>query len=70
MLSFPAAIKVYLCTVACDLRRYADSRTMPNRFAERQVGRAAMDVNRHPIRHSPGTDQRLFRNASRSSSGR
>ena len=30
MLSLPAAIKVYLCTVACDLRRYADSRTMPN----------------------------------------
>ena len=24
MLSFPAAIKVYLCTVACDMRRSFD----------------------------------------------
>jgi hypothetical protein len=26
MLSFPAAIKVYLCTVACDMRRSFEAR--------------------------------------------
>ena len=28
MLSFPAAIKVYLCTVACDMRRSFDGLSM------------------------------------------
>jgi hypothetical protein len=28
MLSFPAAIKVYLCTVACDMRRSIDGLSM------------------------------------------
>ena len=28
MLSFPAAVKVYLCTVACDMRRSFDGLSM------------------------------------------
>jgi transposase len=28
MLSFPAAVKVYLCTVACDMRRSSDGLSM------------------------------------------
>ena len=35
MLSFPAAIKVYLCTVACDMRRSFDGLSM---MAEHVIG--------------------------------
>jgi len=35
MLSFPAAIKVYLCTVACDMRRSFDGLSM---MAEHIIG--------------------------------
>ncbi len=35
MLSFPAAIKVYLCTVACDMRRSFDGLAM---MAEHIIG--------------------------------
>jgi hypothetical protein len=35
MLSFPAAIKVYLCTVPCDMRRSFDGLSM---MAEHVIG--------------------------------
>ena len=35
MLSFPAAVKVYLCTVACDMRRSFDGLSM---MAEHVIG--------------------------------
>jgi transposase len=35
VLSFPAAVKVYLCTLACDMRRCFDGRSM---MAEHVIG--------------------------------
>ena len=52
-----------------DLRRYAESRTMPNWFEECEFGAGLVNKTTSLIRHSPGVSQSPFRKASNPSSG-
>jgi integrase len=55
--------------LAHELRRYAESRTMPNRYEGCSFGVELMTNAINRIRHTPRKGQRPFRKAGRSSSG-
>jgi hypothetical protein len=57
MLSFPAAINVYLCTVPCDMRRFFDGLSMMAADASEEIAEVGIGIELEALAGGDQTGQ-------------